>query len=61
MIVFNVSGGLRLRVPKVHKIAGDTNSTTSSKSSELVVGSERVDSETEFVILASTGVWEVIK
>ncbi|GFP83377.1 putative protein phosphatase 2c-like protein 44 [Phtheirospermum japonicum] len=30
-------------------------------SSELVVGSERIDSETEFVILASTGVWEVMR
>ncbi|KAL6519898.1 hypothetical protein OROMI_032792 [Orobanche minor] len=30
-----------------------------NKSSELVVGSENRDTETEFVILASTGVWEV--
>lgn len=31
-----------------------------SCSGELVVGSERINSETEFVILASSGVWEVI-
>ncbi|KAK4405898.1 putative protein phosphatase 2C-like protein 44 [Sesamum angolense] len=38
-----------------------TSGTKSSKGSELVVGSERIDSETEFVILASTGVWEVMR
>ncbi|KAL6522762.1 hypothetical protein OROHE_016609 [Orobanche hederae] len=32
-----------------------------NKSSELVVGSEKRDTETEFVILASTGVWEVMR
>ncbi|PHU21539.1 hypothetical protein BC332_06646 [Capsicum chinense] len=32
-----------------------------SKSSELVVGSERIDRDTEFVILASSGIWEVMK
>ncbi|GLT71420.1 hypothetical protein SLA2020_434380 [Shorea laevis] len=31
-----------------------------SKGSELVVGAERIDSPTEFVILASTGIWEVM-
>lgn len=30
-----------------------------SKSSELVVGSERIDRDTDFVILASSGIWEV--
>ena len=29
--------------------------------SELLVGAERVDSDTEFVILASIGIWEVLK
>ena len=29
------------------------------KNSELVVATENIDSETEFIILASTGVWEV--
>lgn len=28
-------------------------------SAEIVVGDERIDSDTEFVILASTGIWEV--
>ncbi|XP_015087593.1 putative protein phosphatase 2C-like protein 44 [Solanum pennellii] len=32
-----------------------------SKRSELVVGSERIDRDTEFVILASPGVWEAMK
>ncbi|PIN14312.1 Phosphoprotein phosphatase [Handroanthus impetiginosus] len=54
-----ISGALR--VPKVHKIAGDESITKRSKSSELVVGSESIDSETEFVILASNGVWEVMR
>lgn len=30
-----------------------------SKRSELLVGSERIDRDTEFVILASPGIWEV--
>ncbi|KAJ7979841.1 putative Protein phosphatase 2c [Quillaja saponaria] len=32
-----------------------------SKGSKLVIGSERVDSDTEFVIVASNGIWEVMK
>ncbi|KDP40354.1 hypothetical protein JCGZ_02352 [Jatropha curcas] len=35
-------------------------STKLSKGSELVIGSERIDPDTEFVIIASTGIWEVI-
>ncbi|KAE8076047.1 hypothetical protein FH972_014720 [Carpinus fangiana] len=31
-----------------------------SKGPELLVGAERIDSPTEFVILASTGIWEVM-
>lgn len=54
-----ISGGLR--VPKIQKIVCDAISTMSSKSSEVGVGSERIDSDTEFVILASTGVWEVMR
>ncbi|KAL3828262.1 hypothetical protein ACJIZ3_017064 [Penstemon smallii] len=53
-----------LHSPKVHKIADKpitSSGTKICKSSELVVGSERIDSETEFVILASTGVWEVMR
>ncbi|KAF3456754.1 hypothetical protein FNV43_RR01408 [Rhamnella rubrinervis] len=38
-----------------------SNATSSSRGTELVVGAERVDSDTEFVILASTGIWEVMK
>ncbi|XP_048235228.1 putative protein phosphatase 2C-like protein 44 [Ricinus communis] len=30
-----------------------------SKGSELVIGAEKIDSDTEFVIIASTGIWEV--
>ncbi|XP_030507346.2 putative protein phosphatase 2C-like protein 44 [Cannabis sativa] len=37
------------------------NNTMQSKSSEVLVGVERVDSDTEFVILASTGIWEAMK
>lgn len=58
VIVFIILGGLH--VPKIHKIVCDTTSAKNRQSSEVIVGSERVDSETEFVILASTGVWEVI-
>ncbi|KAG2722042.1 hypothetical protein I3760_02G110800 [Carya illinoinensis] len=36
-------------------------SKQSKGGSELLVGSERIDSSTEFVILASTGIWEVMK
>ncbi|KAJ9154145.1 hypothetical protein P3X46_027512 [Hevea brasiliensis] len=32
-----------------------------SKSSELVVGAERINPDTEFVIIASAGIWEVMK
>ncbi|XP_027364593.1 putative protein phosphatase 2C-like protein 44 [Abrus precatorius] len=32
-----------------------------SRGSELVVRSERIDSDTEFLILASNGIWEVMK
>ncbi|RDX88344.1 putative protein phosphatase 2C-like protein 44, partial [Mucuna pruriens] len=35
--------------------------TKYSKGSELVVGSDRIDSDTEFLILASNGIWEVMK
>ncbi|THG07806.1 hypothetical protein TEA_014437 [Camellia sinensis var. sinensis] len=53
-----------LRIPKVRILAcdsGNTATTKSSKSSELMVGEERIDSDTELVILASTGIWEVMK
>lgn len=41
------------------QVCVSSGGTRNSKSSELVVGSEGIDSETEFLILASTGVWEV--
>ncbi|KAK8709750.1 hypothetical protein V6N13_060758 [Hibiscus sabdariffa] len=31
------------------------------KSSELVVGAEKLNAEAEFIIIASTGIWEVMK
>lgn len=35
--------------------------TKHSKGSELAVGAEKIDSDTEFVLIASTGIWEVMK
>lgn len=40
---------------------GKAASAKQSKSSELVVGADRIDSSTEFVILASVGIWEVLQ
>ncbi|XP_068332106.1 putative protein phosphatase 2C-like protein 44 isoform X1 [Pyrus communis] len=42
-------------------LRGNAANSKSSKSSDLVVGVEGVDPDTEFVILASTGIWEVMK
>lgn len=39
--------------------AGNTAKSMQSRGSEILVGAERVDSDTEFLILASTGIWEV--
>ncbi|GFY82780.1 protein phosphatase 2C family protein [Actinidia rufa] len=47
------------RLLKVRKLASDIVGTKSAKSSEIVVGDEGIDSDTEFVILASNGIWEV--
>ncbi|XP_059317671.1 putative protein phosphatase 2C-like protein 44 [Lycium ferocissimum] len=51
--------------PVVRRIASDSGKGAGadkpSKSSELVVGSEKIDRDTEFVILASPGIWEVMK
>ncbi|CAL0303215.1 unnamed protein product [Lupinus luteus] len=41
-----------------HKLFPGTKHSTGS---ELVVGSEVIDSDTEFFILASNGIWEVMK
>ncbi|XP_050216394.1 putative protein phosphatase 2C-like protein 44 [Mercurialis annua] len=38
-----------------------TMKTKHSKSSEVVVRAERIEADTEFVIIASTGIWEVMK
>ncbi|KAK8507232.1 hypothetical protein V6N12_008576 [Hibiscus sabdariffa] len=35
--------------------------TRQPKSSELLIGAEKLDAETEFIIVASTGIWEVMK
>ncbi|KAK1395352.1 PPM-type phosphatase domain-containing protein [Heracleum sosnowskyi] len=48
------------KMPKLC-IAGYSGGTRSSKSSEPFVSSEKIDSGTEFVVLASTGIWEVMK
>ncbi|KAJ8547219.1 hypothetical protein K7X08_010805 [Anisodus acutangulus] len=52
-------------VSVVRRIASDSGKGAGadkpSKSSELVVGSEKIDRDTEFVILASPGIWEVMK
>ncbi|TKY51911.1 putative protein phosphatase 2C protein 44 [Spatholobus suberectus] len=41
--------------------SGNAAGAKHSKGSELVVRSERIDSDTEFLILASNGIWEVLK
>ncbi|KAG8370443.1 hypothetical protein BUALT_Bualt14G0117500 [Buddleja alternifolia] len=55
-----ISGALR-GPRKVQKQSGESSTSKKPKNSEIVVGSESIDSETEFVILASTGVWEVMR
>ncbi|KAJ6911271.1 phosphatase 2C family protein [Populus alba x Populus x berolinensis] len=40
--------------------SSDAASTKKSEGSELAVGAERIDSDTEFVIIASTGIWETM-
>ncbi|PSR97927.1 Protein phosphatase 2C-like protein [Actinidia chinensis var. chinensis] len=49
-----------IRMPKVRILAWDAVGTKSPKSLEIKVGDERIDSDTEFVILASNGIWEVM-
>ncbi|KAF7807098.1 phosphatase 2C-like protein 44 [Senna tora] len=50
------------RLFSVRILACDSGAATRhSKSSELVVAAERIDSDTEFLILASHGIWEVMK
>lgn len=45
-------------MPKV-RISGNAAGSKHSKSYEAIVSSEKIDPDTEFVILASTGIWEV--
>ncbi|KAF8394255.1 hypothetical protein HHK36_020462 [Tetracentron sinense] len=52
------------RMPRVSLLAcesGNAAGSKQSKSSEPVLGVERIDSDSEFVILASSGIWEVMK
>jgi protein phosphatase PTC1 len=39
--------------------SGNEVAARHSSSSELVIRSESIDSDTEFLILASNGIWEV--
>ncbi|GMH19892.1 hypothetical protein Nepgr_021733 [Nepenthes gracilis] len=60
----NAHSGVIRRMPKLRIRARSSTkeaSTGSSKSSELIAAAERVDSETNFIILSSNGVWEVTK
>ncbi|AES61087.1 putative protein phosphatase 2C-like protein 44 isoform X2 [Medicago truncatula] len=41
--------------------SGNAVANRQSSSSELVIRSESIDSDTEFLILASNGIWEVMK
>lgn len=55
-----ISGAIRMfKAPVL--ACGSSNVKSNSKISEFVVGTRGVDSDTEFVILASTGIWEVMK
>ncbi|KAK5805116.1 hypothetical protein F383_08399 [Gossypium arboreum] len=48
----------------VRILACDSSNVTAirhPRSSELVVGAEKLNAETEFIIIASTGIWEVMK
>ncbi|KAJ6719403.1 PROTEIN PHOSPHATASE 2C-LIKE PROTEIN 44-RELATED [Salix purpurea] len=40
--------------------SSDAAGTRQSKGSEVLVGDERIDSDTEFVIIGSTGIWEAM-
>ncbi|XP_021721890.1 putative protein phosphatase 2C-like protein 44 isoform X2 [Chenopodium quinoa] len=57
-----ISGAMR--IPRVRIQACHTGSESSRKqtdSLELIAASERIDSETEFIILASNGIFEVMR
>ncbi|XP_059448711.1 putative protein phosphatase 2C-like protein 44 [Corylus avellana] len=48
------------RLVSVRKYLGKIACNKQSKGPEILVGAEIIDSPTEFVILASTGIWEVM-
>ncbi|XP_058200895.1 putative protein phosphatase 2C-like protein 44 [Rhododendron vialii] len=56
-----------IRMPKVRILVHESGAAVGTDkanpkcSAEIVVGDESIDSDTEFVILASTGIWEVMK
>ncbi|XP_021752125.1 putative protein phosphatase 2C-like protein 44 [Chenopodium quinoa] len=53
-----------MRIPRVRIQACHSGSESSRKqtnSLELIAASERIDSETEFIILASNGIFEVMR
>ncbi|KAG4997761.1 hypothetical protein JHK84_028782 [Glycine max] len=57
--------GTYLQSAKIHWsrrfFAGNAAGAKHSRGSDLSVRSERIDSDTEFLILASNGIWEVMK
>ncbi|KAI5673877.1 hypothetical protein M9H77_14241 [Catharanthus roseus] len=48
----------KVKVQFTVRNSGNGRATKACKSSEIVVGSERIDFDTEFVTLASIGIWE---
>ncbi|CAK9165750.1 unnamed protein product [Ilex paraguariensis] len=53
-----------IRLAKVRLLGWDSGGaarTKPTKNSQLLVGSQRIDADTEFLILASSGIWEVMK
>lgn len=51
----------KVKVRLIGRESGYTRAAKASKVSEVTVGYERIDRDTEFVILASIGIWEVKK
>ncbi|GAY60747.1 hypothetical protein CUMW_204450 [Citrus unshiu] len=59
-VAHQISSG-RQHTAKRHWSRKLFSGTKHSKGSELAVGAEKIDSDTEFVLIASTGIWEVMK
>ncbi|XP_019451969.1 PREDICTED: putative protein phosphatase 2C-like protein 44 isoform X1 [Lupinus angustifolius] len=53
--------GMHKKSAKINWFQGLFSGTKNSTGSELVVGVDRIDSDTDFLILASNGIWEVMK